>query len=317
MVKKVALGIIFVTVVFSFFSCTSGNIAHTPFPTFETNTSGTTTTQGYSTTTQGYSTTTTTTTNTQYVSLTETQFYDQIFSSSLTQLQKDANWQNLIGKTVTWEGDVDDVLDNNTVMVFCGISGQHRYITKVHFTSADMLSQVIRKQRVFFTARLVDKVSYNDNNWNNNKYGGFYNGVELDQGQFTVSPIPQVIQGFYLESSDTNYLYNVSYTWTGNKYLHDYNAKLDITLTNKTTQKIVGNYFLIVTFTDAAGNELNLFGELVGLTAYRNGTFTSGCSGLNPGQSALFSINISDSFHPFPLNDLDKFVRYEIRIIKM
>lgn len=166
----------------SIISCTSQNTSHPPFPAYET--TGLTSNPSETTTAP---TLTPSRENIEYTNLTAVQFYDEVFSSSLTSLQKDNNWKALYGKWVKWSGKVEDVLDNN-IVIFSHSRGNSGFpfVSQVTFGSSaiNTLTQLKIDQIVYFSAKLVDIVSESENDINNHKYSPYSPGVKLDQGQF-------------------------------------------------------------------------------------------------------------------------------------
>jgi len=267
----------------------------------------------------------------QYIDLTPGQIYALVISSSsLTELQREQNWNKLKGKLVRWSGDVQDVLSNNTVVVHQSFQGSFLAVVNFKPSWSNQLAQLAKDQRIFYSARLVKIMKLGDSD-----YSGYHLnifawglGLALDQGELTASPIPAPIQGTYIETPEAKgKVIVVSHSWVGNKYLLQsspgpgVNVQIKNILVDDTPGIFGGgdleNMELIVTFKDASGNECNLFGEepiSYGTETYTKGTWRKPLY-MRAGETQTYvSVYLGSGI--FPLSELDKLASYEITIVK-
>lgn len=267
----------------------------------------------------------------QYTDLTPAQIYELVLSSSLTQLQREQNWDKLKGKLVRWSGDVQDVLSNNTVVVHQHAGMFAPFLAVVNFkpSCSNQLAQLAKDQRIFYSARLVKIMKEGDSD-----YSGYHLnifawglGLALDQGELTASPIPAPIQGTYIETPEAKgKVIVVSHSWVGNKYLLQSSPSPGVNIQIKNilvddTPGIFGggeleNMDLMVTFKDASGNECNLFGEKpisYGTETYTKGTWRKPLY-MRAGETQTYVAELD--YFELPLSDLDKLASYEITIVK-
>lgn len=268
----------------------------------------------------------------QYIDLTPGQIYDSVLSSSLTQLQREQNWNKLKGKLVRWSGDVRDVLPNNTLIVWHGTGRAFHTVVNFNSSWSNQLAQLAKDQRIFYSARLVERIPESGQ-----LYGEWVIwGLILDQGELTASPIPAPIQGTYTETPEAKgKVIVVSHSWVGNKYLLKSSPRPGVKVQIKNiladdTPGIFGggdleNMDLIVTFKDASGNECNLFGEKpiqIAVIVVKGGEYETYVKGtwrkplyMSAGETQTYvSVYLGSGI--FPLSELDKLASYEITIVK-
>lgn len=254
----------------------------------------------------------------EYIDLLPTQVYDRLLSYKLTTVQRQQNWSELDGKWVRWSGYVVNVLPENIVSVRHYKTGLATAVVNFGPEPSERIAGLSKGEEIYFSARLTDYgvITYGDVNR--------LQGVSLDQGELiSRNEIPYLapIKGIYIETAEargvveiTNYQFEMG----------DYGAEVRIQIENLTDKMISPssrdprygvNLALVVTFKDASGNEVDLFGEETRYSGFLEGT------GKGRYRIALWiypadgdEVIINFWFDTYSIEDIRKIASYEIMV---